>query len=66
MDQWRVLLAEDEASIAQMTPDMLADLPLDASVAKDGPDALPQAQAILPNPMLLEARGRLSGLWRAS
>lgn len=55
MDQWRVLLAEDEPLIAQMTVDMLAELPLEVSVARDGPDALRQAQAILPDLILLDA-----------
>ena len=36
---------EKEADIAQMTLDMLAELPLAVSVAKDGPDALRQTQA---------------------
>ncbi|MFI5339927.1 MAG: hypothetical protein ACHQ7N_08830 [Candidatus Methylomirabilales bacterium] len=65
MDQWRVFLAEDETYIAQMTLDMLAELPLAVSLAKDGPDALRQAQATLPDPMLLEASGRRSAFWRA-
>ena len=55
MDRWRVLLAEDEALIAQMTVDMLAELPLEVSVARDGPEALRQAQAIQPDLILLDA-----------
>lgn len=55
MEQWRVLLAEDEPLIARMTVDMLAELPLEVSVAKDGPEALKQAQAILPDLILLDA-----------
>ena len=49
-----------------MTLDMLAGLPRAVSVAKDGPDALRQAQATLPDPMLLEASGRRSAFWRAA
>ncbi len=55
MERRRVLLAEDEPLIAQMTVDMLADLPLEVTVAKDGQEALRQAQAILPDLILLDA-----------
>ncbi len=55
MDAWRVLLAEDEAVMAQMTLDMLAELPLEVRVARDGRQALEQAKAILPDLILLDA-----------
>lgn len=55
MERRRVLLAEDEPLIAQMTVDMLADLPVEVTVAKDGREALRQAQAILPDLILLDA-----------
>ncbi len=55
MEPWRVLLAEDEAFVAQMTVDMLAELPLEVRVAKDGREALEQAKAIHPDLILLDA-----------
>ncbi len=55
MHQWRVLLAEDEPLIAQMTVDMLTMLPLEVTMAQDGHEALRQAQAIQPDLILLDA-----------
>ncbi len=55
MHQWRVLLAEDEPLIAQMTVDMLAKLPLEVTLARDGQEALRQAQMIQPDLILLDA-----------
>jgi uncharacterized protein (TIGR02266 family) len=55
MNSWRVLLAEDEALMAQMTMDMLAGLPLEICVARDGREALAQAEAIRPDLILLDA-----------
>lgn len=55
MAQWRVVLAEDEPLIAQLTVAMLADLPLEVSVARDGKEALRQAQTIQPDLILLDA-----------
>ncbi|MEK6717072.1 MAG: response regulator [candidate division NC10 bacterium] len=55
MDAWRVLLAEDEALMAQMTVDMLAELPVEVSVARNGREALEQAQATRPDLILLDA-----------
>jgi DNA-binding response OmpR family regulator len=55
MGQWRVLLAEDERLIAQMTMDMLAELPLEVTVARDGREALRQARTMQPDLILLDA-----------
>ena len=55
MEPWRILLAEDEAFVAQLTVDMLAELPLEVRVAKDGREALEQAKAIHPDLILLDA-----------
>jgi len=55
MVQWRVLLAEDEPLVAQVTTDMLAELSLEVTVAKNGQEALRQAQKILPDLILLDA-----------
>ncbi|HWT82706.1 MAG TPA: response regulator, partial [Candidatus Methylomirabilis sp.] len=55
MVQWHVLLAEDDSIIAQMTTEMLAELPLQVTVAQDGQEALRQAQKILPDLILLDA-----------
>ena len=41
---------------------LFSELPLDVSVAKDGPDALRQAQAFLPDLILLKASGRTLSL----
>ena len=55
MEPWRILLAEDEAFVIQVTVDMLAELPLEVCVAKDGREALEQAKAIHPDLILLDA-----------
>jgi uncharacterized protein (TIGR02266 family) len=55
MYQWRILLAEDEALMAQMAVDMLSELPLQVLVARDGKEALAQAQETLPDLILLDA-----------
>ena len=55
MYQWRVLLAEDEALMAQMAMDMLSELPLQILVARDGKEALAQAIEALPDLVLLDA-----------
>jgi uncharacterized protein (TIGR02266 family) len=55
MYQWRVLLAEDEALMAQMAMDMLSELPLQILVARDGKEALEQAVEALPDLILLDA-----------
>jgi len=55
MYQWRVLLAEDEALMAQMAMDMLSELPLQVLVARDGKEALEQALEALPDLILLDA-----------
>lgn len=55
MASWRVVLAEDEALMAQMMVDMLAELPLEVSVARNGREALELAQKILPDLILLDA-----------
>jgi len=49
MERACVLLAEDEPLIAQLTMDMLAELPLDVTWARDGKKALEQALAIRPD-----------------
>lgn len=55
MASWRVILAEDEALMAQMMVDMLADLPIELSVARNGREALEQALQIHPDLILLDA-----------
>ena len=55
MYQWRVLLAEDEALMAQMAVDMLSELPLQVLLARDGKEALEHAMEALPDLILLDA-----------
>jgi uncharacterized protein (TIGR02266 family) len=55
MEQARVLLAEDEPLIAQLTMDMLAELPLEVTWARNGKEAVEQALAIQPDLILLDA-----------
>jgi uncharacterized protein (TIGR02266 family) len=55
MATWRVLLAEDEALMAQMMVDMLAELPLEVSVARNGREALDLTQKVRPDLILLDA-----------
>jgi uncharacterized protein (TIGR02266 family) len=55
MADWRVLLAEDEALMAQMLVDMLAELPVQVTVARDGRQALDRVQAERPDLVLLDA-----------
>lgn len=54
MASWRVLLAEDEALMAQMMVDMLSGLPLEVSVAKNGREALERVQQSRPDLVLLD------------
>ncbi len=54
MEPWRILLAEDEALVAQVTVDMLAELPLEVHLARNGREALEQAKAIHPDLILLD------------
>ncbi|HYL81813.1 MAG TPA: TIGR02266 family protein [Candidatus Acidoferrum sp.] len=54
MAAWRVLLAEDEALMAQMMTDMLSELPLEVSVAKNGREALERVQQSRPDLVLLD------------
>lgn len=54
MTAWRVLLAEDEALMAQMMADMLADLPVHVSVAHNGREALMAVDKSLPDLILLD------------
>ncbi|MFB3819693.1 MAG: response regulator, partial [Candidatus Methylomirabilales bacterium] len=55
MAEWRVLLAEDEALMAQMLADMLAELPVEVSIARNGRQALDRAQIERPDLVLLDA-----------
>ena len=55
MAAWRVLLAEDEALMAQMKTDMLCELPLEVSVAKNGREALEWVQQSRPDLVLLDS-----------
>jgi len=55
MTGWRVVLAEDEALMAQMVIDMLADLPIEVTLARDGRVALERIQEIRPDLVLLDA-----------
>jgi hypothetical protein len=43
VDQWRVVLAEDESLMAQMGVELLVEVPVEIRAAKDGRDALEQA-----------------------
>jgi uncharacterized protein (TIGR02266 family) len=54
MASWRILLAEDEALMAQMMADMLADLPVEVSVAHDGREALMLVDKCRPDLLLLD------------
>jgi uncharacterized protein (TIGR02266 family) len=55
MAVWQVLLAEDEALMAQMMVDMLTELPIQVRVAKNGREALEQVQQSRPDLILLDA-----------
>ncbi len=55
MAAWQVLLAEDEALMAQMMVDMLTELPIQVRVAKNGREALEQVQQSRPDLILLDA-----------
>ena len=55
MGSWKILLAEDEALMAQMMVDMLAELPVEVTVARNGREALEQAQGRAPDLLLLDA-----------
>jgi uncharacterized protein (TIGR02266 family) len=55
MAPWRVILAEDEALMAQMLLDMLAELPVEVVQARDGREALARAQEARPDLVLLDA-----------
>ncbi|HTU01437.1 MAG TPA: response regulator, partial [Candidatus Sulfotelmatobacter sp.] len=55
MASWRVLLAEDEPLMAQMMVDMLAELPVEVVVARDGREALARVQEQRPDLILLDA-----------
>ncbi len=54
MTAWRVLLAEDEALMAQMMADMLTEMQIEVSVAHDGREALRLAGASRPDLILLD------------
>jgi uncharacterized protein (TIGR02266 family) len=54
MTSWRVLLAEDEALMAQMMADMLTELPVEVSVAHDGREALMLVDKGRPDLVLLD------------
>jgi len=54
MITWRVLLAEDEALMAQMMADMLTEMQIAVSVAHDGREALRLAGASRPDLILLD------------
>jgi uncharacterized protein (TIGR02266 family) len=54
MTTWRVLLAEDEALMAQMMADMLTEMQIAVSVAHDGREALRLAGASRPDLILLD------------
>jgi uncharacterized protein (TIGR02266 family) len=55
MMSWKILLAEDEALMAQMMVDMLAELPVEVTVARNGREALERVQAGIPDLILLDA-----------
>lgn len=55
MTSWKILLAEDEALMAQMMVDMLAELSVEVTVARNGREALEQVQARVPDLILLDA-----------
>jgi uncharacterized protein (TIGR02266 family) len=54
MSSWKVLLAEDESLMAQMMADMLAELPVQVSVAHNGREALMLVDKSLPDLVLLD------------
>ena len=54
MAAWRVLLAEDEALMAQMMVDMLAELPIEVSLARNGREALALMEKVRPDLVLLD------------
>jgi uncharacterized protein (TIGR02266 family) len=54
MTTWRVLLAEDEALMAQMMADMLTEMQIAVSVAQNGREALRLANASRPDLILLD------------
>ena len=55
MADWRVVLAEDEALMAQMVADMLAELPVEVIVARNGREALDRVHEQRPDLLLLDA-----------
>jgi len=55
MVSWKILLAEDEALMAQMMVDMLAELPVEVTVARNGREALEKVQQGVPDLILLDA-----------
>jgi DNA-binding response OmpR family regulator len=62
MTAWRVLLAEDEPLMAQMMADMLAELPVEVTLARNGREALAQMERVQPDLVLLDIRmPRLTG-----
>jgi uncharacterized protein (TIGR02266 family) len=54
MAAWRVVLAEDEALMAQMMVDMLAELPVEVSLARNGREALALMETVRPDLVLLD------------
>ena len=54
MASWRVLLAEDEALMAQMMADILSELPIEVSIAHDGREALMMVDKTRPDLLLLD------------
>lgn len=55
MASWRILLAEDEALMAMMMVDMLSELPVEVTVAKNGREALDLVGKSRPDLILLDA-----------
>lgn len=54
MTSWRVLLAEDERLMAQMMADMLAELPIEVILARNGREALALIEEGRPDLVLLD------------